>query len=346
LLQDAASRIGKQAYSILLILTDGAVTDVNLTKQSIIAASTAPLSIVIVGIGHADFSAMQFLDDVANSPGSGRDICQFVEFSKHQYDKTTLTRETLAEIPDQVVEYFYGHGIKPLPPISGSLMSIVPDECNDDEDIDLSVEHHENGQVTLAHTGGAIYDDTQYGTLADHMGSTTSRPPFRPAGVGPSAPSAPYVPAGGPTVVQGGSYNPNAPTVPSQQYAYQQDGQQGAYRPSGSQHSSYHSPQENAYQPNGSLHSSYHPPQQNAYHPGGGQPGGAPPYQPSQPNVYNSQGGSAHAGSAPAKVFNVQVPPGCGPGMQLQVVNPTTQQSQIVTIPQGVPPGGVFPVHY
>lgn len=51
------------AYTILLLLTDGAVSDVEATKQALASVADAPLSIIIVGIGNADFSAMQFLDD-------------------------------------------------------------------------------------------------------------------------------------------------------------------------------------------------------------------------------------------------------------------------------------------
>lgn len=58
----ATARSRQQAnplsYTILLLLTDGAVTDVPSTKQALASAADAPLSIVIVGIGNADFSAM------------------------------------------------------------------------------------------------------------------------------------------------------------------------------------------------------------------------------------------------------------------------------------------------
>merc|ERR1712232_434782 len=99
--------------TILLILTDGAVSDINSTAAGIARASDAPLSIVIVGIGNADFSAMQFLDDFESRSGLNRDIVQFVQFSKHEYDKTSLTRATLDEIPDQLVKFFTSRGIMP-----------------------------------------------------------------------------------------------------------------------------------------------------------------------------------------------------------------------------------------
>jgi copine 1/2/3 len=46
----------KQKYHILLIITDGMINDLEETKAAIIAASALPLSIIIVGVGSADFS--------------------------------------------------------------------------------------------------------------------------------------------------------------------------------------------------------------------------------------------------------------------------------------------------
>ena len=71
-------------YFILLIITDGIITDMPQTKSAIVSASVLPLSIVIVGVGDADFSAMEELDadDGVLRDDSGtrcaRDIVQFV----------------------------------------------------------------------------------------------------------------------------------------------------------------------------------------------------------------------------------------------------------------------------
>lgn len=185
--QENARRIGQQAYHILLILTDGAVTDINQTKNAIRAASDAPLSIVIVGIGSADFSAMQFLDDFQEQEGgTGRDICQFVEFQRHQFNKIHLTQATLDEIPDQVVDYFHNKGIKALPPISGSRLQLVPDEYNEDEEIDLSLDFGEDGEINLA--SGGVMDDTGYGDYSTFAGVTPLPPPSAPG----APPGAPY----------------------------------------------------------------------------------------------------------------------------------------------------------
>ena len=62
----AAQRSGcsqdTQNYTILLIFTDGVITDFDQTVDALVQASSLPLSVVIVGIGNADFSAMEQLD--------------------------------------------------------------------------------------------------------------------------------------------------------------------------------------------------------------------------------------------------------------------------------------------
>lgn len=188
--QEHARQIGCQKYAILLIITDGAVTDINLTKQSMINASDAPLSIVIVGVGNADFGRMKFLDDFADDNPNQRDIVQFVEFNRHAHDRSQLTKESLDEIPDQVVEYFYdSRGIKPLPAIHGSQISIdasLPDE----EDIDLTIDFNEEEEIVLGDTQNLPkYDDTQYGTASHYMVQPV------PVPMEPPAASAPYNPA-------------------------------------------------------------------------------------------------------------------------------------------------------
>jgi len=47
-----------QKYNILLIITDGVINDLQDTIDQIVNASRMPLSIIIVGVGRADFSAM------------------------------------------------------------------------------------------------------------------------------------------------------------------------------------------------------------------------------------------------------------------------------------------------
>lgn len=70
-------------YTILLLLTDGVINDVDATKKAIIRASEFPISIIIIGIGEADFTAMNILDGddallSCDGISAKRDIVQFV----------------------------------------------------------------------------------------------------------------------------------------------------------------------------------------------------------------------------------------------------------------------------
>ena len=106
-------------YYILMILTDGVIDDLQETIDCIVAASLLPLSIIIVGIGNADFKKMEILDgdEVPLVSSSGqkrmRDLVQFVPFSKYGNDEKKLASEVLAEIPKQMVEYYQFKNLKP-----------------------------------------------------------------------------------------------------------------------------------------------------------------------------------------------------------------------------------------
>ncbi|GLC35830.1 hypothetical protein PLESTM_000370100 [Pleodorina starrii] len=109
-------------YTVLLILTDGAIMDMADTVDAIIEASTLPLSILIVGIGRDDFGEMNKLDGDGTRLSSGnrtavRDIVQFVEFYRYQGDGVKLGVELLRELPGQVVEYMRTNNIKCPPPL-------------------------------------------------------------------------------------------------------------------------------------------------------------------------------------------------------------------------------------
>jgi hypothetical protein len=102
------------SYCILLLITDGAINDLQETIDAIVDASlNCPLSIIIVGVGNADFSSMQALDaDVQPLTSSRgvqckRDIVQFVPFNKFGGNSMLLAKETLAELPNQIVQWFW-----------------------------------------------------------------------------------------------------------------------------------------------------------------------------------------------------------------------------------------------
>ncbi|XP_043246463.1 copine-8-like [Amphibalanus amphitrite] len=129
------SRNGSQ-YCILLIITDGVITDMPQTKQAIVEASGLPLSIIIVGVGTADFSAMEELDgDEVRVSYCGRaaerDIVQFVPFAELQRGdpatlRARLAREVLAEVPSQFISYMKANRIAAAPPKEG-VTELPPD---------------------------------------------------------------------------------------------------------------------------------------------------------------------------------------------------------------------------
>ena len=104
--------MGKMAY-MLSIITDSVINDMQATKDAIVDACDLPLSIIIVGVGEADFSAMDELDgdDVRLTNARGlkatRDIVQFVKFNDFKNAAPgRLAKETLLELPTQMMSYF------------------------------------------------------------------------------------------------------------------------------------------------------------------------------------------------------------------------------------------------
>ena len=87
-----------------------------MSVQAIIEASYLPMSVIIVGIGNADFTSMNELDSdngLLSHDGkfAVRDIVQFVPFRDflHNSDPwkaaSALAKALLAEIPSQLVSY-------------------------------------------------------------------------------------------------------------------------------------------------------------------------------------------------------------------------------------------------
>ena len=111
------------SYSILMIITDGDIDDMDSTIKAIIDASNeAPLSIIIIGVGGCDFKRMEALDGDDGTLKSGkrvfqisRDIVQFVPFNKYSEDPELLAREVLAEIPSQLISYMLERNACPRP---------------------------------------------------------------------------------------------------------------------------------------------------------------------------------------------------------------------------------------
>ncbi|XP_069792761.1 copine-9-like isoform X3 [Narcine bancroftii] len=114
-------------YFVLLIITDGVISDMVQTKEAIVNASVLPMSIIIVGVGPAEFDAMEELDgDEVRISSRGRyaerDIVQFVPFRDYidhsgnqVLSMARLAKDVLAEIPDQLLSYMKTRDLKPRP---------------------------------------------------------------------------------------------------------------------------------------------------------------------------------------------------------------------------------------
>uniref|UniRef100_A0A6I8QF15 Copine V n=1 Tax=Xenopus tropicalis TaxID=8364 RepID=A0A6I8QF15_XENTR len=114
-------------YYVLLIITDGVISDMVQTKEAIVNASSLPMSIIIVGVGPAEFDAMEELDgDEVRVSSRGRfaerDIVQFVPFRDYVdrsgnqvLSMARLAKDVLAEIPEQFLSYMKSRDIKPRP---------------------------------------------------------------------------------------------------------------------------------------------------------------------------------------------------------------------------------------
>ena len=109
-------------YNILIIITDGVICDREATIDAIVYASYLPMSIVVVGIGKADFTDMRRLDGDLQPLKNGknqqmiRDIVQFVTLDsvdknrelvkKYEKEEHFLTKAIYREVPEQIIEYY------------------------------------------------------------------------------------------------------------------------------------------------------------------------------------------------------------------------------------------------
>ncbi|CAJ1937599.1 unnamed protein product [Sphenostylis stenocarpa] len=120
LIASQSSANGDRKYFVLLIITDGVVTDLQETKDALVKASDLPLSILIVGVGGADFKEMEILDadkgeKLESSSGrvASRDIVQFVPFRDVQSGEISVVQALLAELPTQFLTYMRSRSIQP-----------------------------------------------------------------------------------------------------------------------------------------------------------------------------------------------------------------------------------------
>ena len=110
----------KMNYTILLIITDGQINDFNDTVSILVEASDFPMSVIIIGVGDADFTGMEGLDsdgsllvDYKTGRKAKRDIVQFAPFRNYSNNPVHLAEEVLRELPAQVDQFYQLINISP-----------------------------------------------------------------------------------------------------------------------------------------------------------------------------------------------------------------------------------------
>ena len=111
-----------QKYNILLIITDGIINDMQKTIDQIVRGSSLPLSIIIVGVGSDDFESMDILDadevplySMRYKKNMEADIVQFVPFREFKNNPAELAKQTLEEVPGQLLNFMKKKNIVPMP---------------------------------------------------------------------------------------------------------------------------------------------------------------------------------------------------------------------------------------
>ncbi|XP_067652733.1 copine-3-like isoform X2 [Haliotis asinina] len=228
---------GAHAYYILLLLTDGVLSDMSSTKQAIVEASKLPMSLIIVGVGGADFTMMEELDGddgLLRAPSGEpvkRDIVQFVPFREFkQSSKAELARHVLYEVPQQVTQYYKMRGIRPSPPVERPA-AVPADTQPADKPSDTPSTHREsapppNQSMPATYPEGSPYSKG----LPSQPGPPSQQgPPYQqghypsqgpPSQQGPSYQQCPY-PSQGPPSQQG---PPTQQRSPYQQCPYPSQG--------------------------------------------------------------------------------------------------------------------------
>lgn len=231
----ASAKRDGSSYFVLLIITDGVITDMPQTINAIINASVLPMSIIIVGVGNAEFDAMDVLDADGKRLGiegryAERDIVQFVPFRNFMTGQYTgdmsllqaaLAKSVLAEIPDQVIQYMKHHSIMPKPPAARSLMpgnqpAILTGYGTQQMGSAIGQPVHPQGSASGQYPSIPLHQ--QVGNTSSYPQGAPGQPPNQsPYQHGGSSQTAPYPASQSMTSFSKGSSMGPAPTVATEQ---------------------------------------------------------------------------------------------------------------------------------
>jgi hypothetical protein len=111
---------GTKSYLLTVILTDGAMEDAQQTIDTLVRLSNLPMSVLIVGVGDADFSLMHRLDgdhepliSAVTGERPSRDFINFVRYRDFaEQSPREFADACLEELPRHLREYFSDHPIR------------------------------------------------------------------------------------------------------------------------------------------------------------------------------------------------------------------------------------------
>lgn len=109
--------------------------DMGKTKAAIVDLSSKPCSVIIIGVGQADFSSMEELDGdgalLKDEAGRtcARDIVQFVGY-KEAMVRGDLAAQVLKEVPPQVCSYMQMVDFRPKAVVQdmSQFVAVVPNQ--------------------------------------------------------------------------------------------------------------------------------------------------------------------------------------------------------------------------
>ncbi|XP_031565883.1 copine-9-like [Actinia tenebrosa] len=123
-----------QYYVVALVIMDGVANDIDSTINKLAEISTLPLSIIVAGVGPADFSCMEELLNSRRKLLRTRDTKElqrentyFIALPKHYHNherNVSAAREALAHISRQIVSFFKSRKIDPNPPQTTNIEAV------------------------------------------------------------------------------------------------------------------------------------------------------------------------------------------------------------------------------
>ena len=123
-------------HHILLIIADGPMADVADTVRSVVRASSLPLSIIIVGVGNAEFAMAELVDCEGkvlvddSGKAAARDTAQFALYRQFEDNIAALAADALKEVPHQIIEFMKAINYLPEIPEVRPIWTIMPEEEN------------------------------------------------------------------------------------------------------------------------------------------------------------------------------------------------------------------------